>query len=156
MTIGTRFSRLFAIHKVAPLLGPTVFFCYPARLNSQCEQTLTNPQLFIEGGQPLQGSVRVGGSKNAADYALAACLLTGDEVILDNVPEIEDVRLMTEILAALGAQVQYDGAGVWRIKAASITRYDAPREMVINQRASFLVMGPLLARFGQAACCSPG
>jgi UDP-N-acetylglucosamine 1-carboxyvinyltransferase len=117
---------------------------------------VTNPQLFIEGGQPLQGSVRVGGSKNAADYALAACLLTGDEVILDNVPEIEDVRLMTEILASLGASVHYDGAGVWRIKAAEISRYDAPREMVINQRASFLVMGPLLARFGQAACCSPG
>lgn len=117
---------------------------------------MTNPQLFIEGGQPLRGSVRVGGSKNAADYALAACLLTGDEVTLDNVPEIEDVRLMTEILASLGAEVHYDGAGVWRIKAEHINRFDAPREMVINQRASFLVMGPLLARFGQAACCSPG
>jgi UDP-N-acetylglucosamine 1-carboxyvinyltransferase len=100
--------------------------------------------------------VRVGGSKNGADYALAACLLTGEEVILENVPEIEDVRLMTEILSSLGADVRYDGGGVWRIRAAKVTRFDAPRELVVNQRASFLVMGPLLARFGQAACCSPG
>jgi UDP-N-acetylglucosamine 1-carboxyvinyltransferase len=117
---------------------------------------VTNPQLFIEGGQPLRGTVRVGGSKNGADYALAACLLTGEEVILDNVPEIEDVRLMTEILSSLGADVRYDGGGVWRIRAKRIHRFDAPRDLVVNQRASFLVMGPLLGRFGQAACCSPG
>ena len=52
--------------------------------------------------------------------------------------------------------MHYDGAGVWRIKAANIDRFDAPSELVVNQRASFLVMGPLLGRFGKAACCSPG
>jgi UDP-N-acetylglucosamine 1-carboxyvinyltransferase len=104
----------------------------------------------------VQGSVRVGGSKNAADYALAACLLTGEECVLENVPEIEDVRLMASILEALGAEVRNEGGGVWRVRAAEIRRFDAPSEVVVNQRASFLVMGPLLARFGRAACCFPG
>jgi len=100
--------------------------------------------------------VRVGGSKNAADYALAACLLTGEECLLENVPQIEDVRVMAAILAALGAEVRSEGEGVWRIRAAHIDRFDAPNDLVVNQRASFLVMGPLLARFGEASCCFPG
>ena len=104
----------------------------------------------------MRGSVRVGGSKNAADYALAACLLTGDECVLENVPEIEDVRVMTRILSSLGAEAHYEGGGVWRIRAQDISRFDAPSDLVVNQRASFLVMGPLLARFGRGACCSPG
>jgi UDP-N-acetylglucosamine 1-carboxyvinyltransferase len=114
------------------------------------------PKLIIEGGRPLQGTVRVGGSKNAALYALPACLLTGDECVLENVPEIEDVRGFSGILEALGAEAHNDGDGVWRIRAAKIQRFDAPNELVVNQRASFLVMGPLLGRFGEAACCSPG
>jgi UDP-N-acetylglucosamine 1-carboxyvinyltransferase len=117
---------------------------------------LSSPNLVIEGGRPLKGTVRVSGSKNCADYALAACLLTDEEVILENVPDIEDVRLMARILAALGAEVSNDGGGVWRFRAANIARYDAPTEMAVNQRASFLVMGPLLARFHEAACASPG
>ena len=100
--------------------------------------------------------MRVGGSKNAADYAFAACLLTGEECVLENVPEIEDVRLMAGILVALGAEVSSEGDGVWRIRADRIDRLDAPNDLVMSQRASFLVMGPLLARFGRAACCSPG
>jgi UDP-N-acetylglucosamine 1-carboxyvinyltransferase len=63
---------------------------------------------------------------------------------------------MARILAALGADVKHEGGGVWRIRCANIDRYDAPPEMAVNQRASFLVMGPLLARFGSAACASPG
>jgi UDP-N-acetylglucosamine 1-carboxyvinyltransferase len=117
---------------------------------------LNSPTLVIEGGTPLQGTVRVSGSKNGADYILAACLLTSEECVLENVPDIEDVRLMARILASLGADVTQEGDGVWRIRAANINRYDAPSEMAVNQRASFLVMGPLLARFGEAACASPG
>ena len=117
---------------------------------------MNSPNLVIEGGRPLKGTVRVSGSKNCADYALAACLLTDEEVILENVPDIEDVRLMGRILAALGAEVSNEGKGVWRFRAANINRYDAPTDMAVNQRASFLVMGPLLARFGEAACASPG
>jgi UDP-N-acetylglucosamine 1-carboxyvinyltransferase len=117
---------------------------------------LNSPTLVIEGGRPLQGTVRVSGSKNAADYALAACLLTGQECVLENVPDIEDVRLMARILASLGADVRSDGDGVWRIRAEKIDRFDAPTDLAVNQRASFLVMGPLVARFGEAACASPG
>ncbi|HWO73880.1 MAG TPA: UDP-N-acetylglucosamine 1-carboxyvinyltransferase [Dehalococcoidia bacterium] len=117
---------------------------------------MSSPNLVIEGGRPLQGTVRVSGSKNAADYALAACLLTEEECVLENVPDIEDVRLMARILASLGASVQNEGGGVWRVRAAAIDHFDAPSELAVNQRASFLVMGPLLARFGSAACASPG
>jgi UDP-N-acetylglucosamine 1-carboxyvinyltransferase len=117
---------------------------------------VNSPTLMIEGGRPLQGTVRVSGSKNAADYALAACLLTSEECVLENVPDIEDVRLMARILASLGAEVKHEGGGIWRIRAAGIDRFDAPTDMAVNQRASFLVMGPLLARFGEAACASPG
>jgi UDP-N-acetylglucosamine 1-carboxyvinyltransferase len=117
---------------------------------------MSSPSLVIEGGLPLQGTVRVGGSKNAADYALAACLLTGEECILENVPDIEDVRLMARILQSLGADVRNAGDGVWRVQADKIARYNAPSDLAVNQRASFLVMGPLLARFGEASCASPG
>jgi UDP-N-acetylglucosamine 1-carboxyvinyltransferase len=117
---------------------------------------MSSPGLVIEGGLPLQGTVRVSGSKNAADYALAACLLTGEECILENVPDIEDVRLMASILQSLGAEARNEGNGVWRVRADRINRYGAPTELAVNQRASFLVMGPLLARFGQASCASPG
>lgn len=113
-------------------------------------------KLVIRGRKPLHGAVRVGGSKNAADSALAACLLTGQECVLENVPDIEDVRMMASILSFLGADVRSEGAGRWRIRADGISRYDAPSEIVAKQRASFQVMGPLLARFGEAAACSPG
>jgi UDP-N-acetylglucosamine 1-carboxyvinyltransferase len=117
---------------------------------------LSSPSLVIEGGKPLQGTVRVSGSKNAADYALAACLLTGEECVLENVPDIEDVRLMARILQSLGADARHESSGVWRVRAENIGRTDAPSELAVNQRASFLVMGPLLGRFGEAACASPG
>jgi UDP-N-acetylglucosamine 1-carboxyvinyltransferase len=82
--------------------------------------------------------------------------MTGEECILENVPEIDDVRLMGGILTALGAEVTNEGAGVWRVHADHIDRLDAPNDLVVKQRAGFLVMGPLLGRFGRAACCSPG
>jgi UDP-N-acetylglucosamine 1-carboxyvinyltransferase len=63
---------------------------------------------------------------------------------------------MTAILTSLGAEVNHEGAGLYRIRAADISSFEAPVDLVVNQRASFLVMGPLLARFGRAACCFPG
>jgi UDP-N-acetylglucosamine 1-carboxyvinyltransferase len=117
---------------------------------------LPTGKLVLQGGKPLHGKVRVSGSKNAADSALAACLLTGEECVLENVPDIEDVRLMASILSFLGADVRSEGGGRWRIRADKVYRYDAPNEVVTRQRASFQVMGPLLARFGEAAACSPG
>jgi len=118
--------------------------------------TSARGKIVIQGQKPLSGHVRVSGSKNAADSAFAACLLTADECVLDNVPDIEDVRMMGQILGTLGARVDREGANTWRIRCDKIDRYDAPNEMVANQRASFQIMGPLLGRFGEAASCSPG
>jgi len=115
-----------------------------------------NARYVIEGGQPLRGRLRISGSKNAADYALAATLLTGEECVLENLPDIADVRLMASILARFGAQVEQLSPSSIRVCAADITSCEAPAELVVGLRASFLVMGPLLARFGTASCCPPG
>ncbi len=113
-------------------------------------------QFAIEGGRPLRGRVRVSGNKNAADYAMAAALLTGDDCILENVPDIEDITYMTQILQRLGAEVEQLGPSRMRVRAAEIESFEAPSELVVEMRASFLVMGALLTRFGRAACCPPG
>lgn len=113
-------------------------------------------RFLIEGGRPLRGQVRVSGNKNAADYAMAAALLTSEDCILENVPNIEDVTYMGAILRRLGAEVESLSHSRLRINAANITSLEAPSELVVNLRASFLVMGALLTRFGRAACCPPG
>ena len=113
-------------------------------------------RFVIEGGRPLRGQVRVSGNKNAADYAMAAALLTADDCVLENVPDIEDVTYMGAILEHLGAEVEQLSPSRLRINAAKVTNYEAPNELVINLRASFLVMGAVLTRFGRAACCPPG
>src|SRR5581483_5047751 len=111
-------------------------FCYAGQT---AEAVLPTGKLVLQGGKPLHGKVRVSGSKNAADSALAACLLTGEECVLENVPDIEDVRLMASILSFLGADVRSEGGGRWRIRADKVYRYDAPNEVVTRQRASFQV-----------------
>lgn len=110
----------------------------------------------ITGGRRLEGRVRVSGSKNGADYAIAAALLAEDDVVLHNVPEIGDVRQMIEILAFLGAKVEYPRANTLRINCSELTRSDVPPRLALSLRASFLVMGPLLARMGHASCPPPG
>jgi len=110
----------------------------------------------ITGGRRLAGRVRVSGSKNGADYAMAASLLTPGDVVLHNVPEIGDVRQMEEILVHLGARVERPAPGTMRINCANVTRFDVPMRLAAQLRASFLVMGPLIARFGRASCPPPG
>ncbi|MFN8558865.1 MAG: UDP-N-acetylglucosamine 1-carboxyvinyltransferase [Dehalococcoidia bacterium] len=110
----------------------------------------------IEGGVPLRGVVRISGAKNAALPAMAATLLTADECLLENVPEIDDVWSMARILRVLGADVRSEGQGRWLIRAAGANETDAPSDLVVHLRASFLVMGALLARLGEAACAAPG
>jgi UDP-N-acetylglucosamine 1-carboxyvinyltransferase len=110
----------------------------------------------ITGGNRLSGRVRVGGSKNGADYAIAAALLTSDDIWLHNVPDIGDVRQMEEILEHLGATIEHPSPGSLRINCADVTRWEVPAEMAARLRASFLVMGPLLARLGRASCPPPG
>ncbi len=110
----------------------------------------------ITGGRRLHGRVRISGSKNGADYAMAAALLTADDVVLHNVPDILDVRQMEEILAHLGARVEHPAPSTLRINCANVTRFDVPPRLAAQLRASFLVMGPLIARFGRASCPPPG
>ena len=111
----------------------------------------------IHGGVPLRGTVTIGGAKNAALPALAATLLTRDECVLANVPDLADVTTMVELLRALGAEVdvEHERKRV-RVRAAEITSLAAPAELVGRMRASFLVAGPLLARFGEMTASTPG
>lgn len=113
-------------------------------------------RLVIEGGVPLRGQVRVSGTKNFADYAMVAALLTSEDVVLENVPDIHDVRHMSALLENLGAEVESLPDSRMRINAANVHSFEPPSDLVVNLRASFLVMGSLLTRFGHAACCPPG
>ncbi|MFQ6019268.1 MAG: UDP-N-acetylglucosamine 1-carboxyvinyltransferase, partial [Dehalococcoidia bacterium] len=110
----------------------------------------------IEGEQTLSGRVEVSGSKNAALGAMAAALTVPEECILENVPNIDDVWAMADVLRSLGALVEQPAPNVLRIDAADVQAVSPPSELVTNLRASFLVMGALLARFGRAACSPPG
>lgn len=112
--------------------------------------------LVIEGGVSLSGSVVISGAKNAALPIMAAALLTNEECVFDNVPDIEDVRTMADVLEALGAKVRFENQNRVVIKADGIDRWHAPEDLVQKMRASFLVMGPLLARFGMAGASQPG
>ncbi len=113
-------------------------------------------KLVIEGGRPLQGSVTVSGSKNATMGAMAAALLVPDDCYLENVPAIGDVGHMAEVLRSLGGIVEPTSEHSLRINASKLTRSSPPTELVGNLRASFLVMGALLARLGSAGCSPPG
>jgi len=113
--------------------------------------------IVVRGRTRLQGRVAIGGAKNAALPAMAAALLTEEECTLENVPIIEDVLVMVELLRQLGATVDLDPEQHRvRICAATIHAFEAPPELVARMRASFLVTGPLLARFGCARSIPPG
>jgi len=116
----------------------------------------TGRTLVIEGGHPLRGSVAVSGSKNATMGAMAAALLVPDDCILDNVPDIEDVAHMAEVVRSLGATVERLDAHTLRLNAANLDSWSPPTDLVGNLRGSFLVMGALLSRLGRAACSPPG
>jgi UDP-N-acetylglucosamine 1-carboxyvinyltransferase len=113
-------------------------------------------KFVIEGGVPLSGTIVPAGNKNGALPILAACLLTDDEVILRNVPRISDVEAMTLLLADLGARVQWLGPGEVSIDASTVEHQTPDPELAERIRASFLLAGPLLARFGRAHMPPPG
>lgn len=113
--------------------------------------------LEIHGGVPLNGEVRIGGAKNAALPLLAATLLTSEECILNNVPNLSDIHTMVELLQALGAEAEFDPRRHrLTVRAANITTTSARPDLVAKMRASFLVAGPLLARFGETVASTPG
>jgi UDP-N-acetylglucosamine 1-carboxyvinyltransferase len=110
----------------------------------------------IEGGQPLSGRVRAAGNKNGALPVLAACLLTSEPVTLTNVPRIRDVETMMALLGALGAEVEWVGENEVRVHAADVSSQELDAHLARRIRASFLLAGPLLARFGRASVPPPG
>jgi UDP-N-acetylglucosamine 1-carboxyvinyltransferase len=110
----------------------------------------------IEGGRPLNGRVRAAGNKNGALPILAATLLAGEPVTLRNVPRIRDVETMIELLADLGADVEWLGANELRVDPTGVSKSEVDAELATNIRASFLVAGPLIARFGRAVIPPPG
>ena len=110
----------------------------------------------IEGGRPLQGTVRTQGAKNAALPVMAACLLLkGGALTIANVPELYDVSTMMELLTALGVTARREGKEV-TLGVADEVSWEAPESLVRKMRASSLVLGPLLARCGRAALPLPG
>ena len=112
-------------------------------------------KLRIKGQLPLRGVVQASGAKNAALPAMAAALLTADPVELRNVPQLMDVRTLRRLLGSLGAEARQDGDEL-RIDAADVGSFEASYDLVKTMRASVLVLGPLLARFGRARVSLPG
>jgi len=110
---------------------------------------------LIEGGRPLAGTVRAAGNKNGALPILAACVLASEPVRLTNVPRIRDVQTMLELLVDIGADVEWTGDEV-RIDSGNVRKTELDEELCRRIRASFLLAGPLLARFGRAIVPPPG
>jgi UDP-N-acetylglucosamine 1-carboxyvinyltransferase len=110
----------------------------------------------IEGGRPLTGTIRATGNKNAALPIVAAALLTDEPVTLENVPSIRDVDTMLELVADLGVDVETSGDGRVRIHAADVRKHELDEELCTRIRASILLSGPLLARWGEAIVPLPG
>ena len=113
-------------------------------------------KLVIEGGVPLRGSVPVSGAKNAALPILTAALLTGEPLLVSNVPHLRDVSTMLNLLMQMGVSTSLDEKGGVELRAATITAPVAPYELVKTMRASVLVLGPLVARLGEARVSLPG
>ena len=112
--------------------------------------------VVVRGGVPLRGEVTVSGAKNAALPLLFASLLTADECRLSRVPQLVDIRTALRLLRDLGVQYEWLGDGEVVLSARTVHHLEAPYELVKTMRASFLVLGPLLARFGRARVSTPG
>jgi UDP-N-acetylglucosamine 1-carboxyvinyltransferase len=113
-------------------------------------------RFVIEGGHSLAGTIVPSGNKNAALPILAACLLTDDELVLDNVPDIVDVRVMLALLEHLGVTIRHDGPNTVRLQAADVRTVQLDPELCSRLRASLLLAGPLLARCGDVELPLPG
>lgn len=113
-------------------------------------------KLVIQGGKPLNGSVRVSGAKNAVLPIIAASMLATSESVLTEIPKLDDVHTVCEVVASLGARVEHPAKDALIIDAHELTSTTAPYDLVRRMRASFLVMGPLLARKGHARISLPG
>jgi UDP-N-acetylglucosamine 1-carboxyvinyltransferase len=117
---------------------------------------VTREVFRIEGGLPLSGTIRMSGAKNAALKLMAAATLTGERCRFTNVPEIEDVRVMAETLRDLGVVVDHPEPNVYEVASGDVEWLFVPLEAAAKMRASFMLLGPLLARFGRVIISNPG
>lgn len=113
-------------------------------------------KLLIKGGVQLSGELRISGAKNAALPIMAATLLSEQPVTISNVPHLHDITTTMELLGRMGVQLMVDEKMNIEVDSGSITKFEAPYELVKTMRASILVLGPLLARFGEAHVSLPG
>ena len=113
-------------------------------------------KLFIQGGRKLSGTVKVSGAKNAVLPVIAASLLASTPSVIEEIPDLDDVRTITEVLQYLGLATRWENPGSLYIDSTGIKSCEASYELVRKMRASFLVMGPLLARFQEARISLPG
>ncbi len=113
-------------------------------------------KLLITGGHPLNGEVRISGAKNAALPILAATILSDKPVIVGNIPHLHDITTTMELLGQMGVGLMVDEKMNIEVDANTIDKFEAPYELVKTMRASILVLGPLLARFGEAHVSLPG
>jgi len=129
--------------------------CYCRQAMHATTMTLMD-KLKINGGVPLTGEVRIAGAKNAALPILAATLLADGPMTLGNIPHLLDITTTMGLLGCMGAHITVDESMRIRVDSSTLTDYSAPYELVRTMRASILVLGPLLARFGKAIVSLPG
>lgn len=113
------------------------------------------PKIIVKKSEPLRGTVKIDGAKNAVLPIIAATLLAEGKSVLKGAPNLRDVHVISDLLRHLGAEVTYEGTTL-TVDASNITTCEAPYELVRKMRASFLVMGPLLARFNHTKISMPG
>lgn len=126
------------------------------RVSGTASRSTLGDLFLIEGGQPLSGRVSVGGNKNGALPIIAACLLTDQECVIENVPRIRDAEVMAELVHSVGAEVEWIERNTLRIKAEGPITPAIDRELSVRIRASILLAGPLLARCGSVVVPPPG
>src|SRR3989442_8948325 len=127
-----------------------------ARIGAGWDPRGSVAQLLIEGGSRLVGRVPISGSKNAVLPILAGCLLTEEECRIKNVPRIEDVATMVRLLEGMGVRIRWLDPQQLQVDAERLAKSDVLAAMANRMRASFLLMGPLLARRGEARVAKPG
>lgn len=113
-------------------------------------------RLIIQGGKSLQGEIRISGAKNSALPILASSLLTDEPLIIGNLPHLHDITTMIELLGVMGIEAILDEKMNVEVNSSTIKQFNAPYELVKTMRASILVLGPMLAHFGQAEVSLPG
>src|SRR5512136_1649988 len=113
-------------------------------------------KIRVVGGAPLSGRVEISGAKNAALPAMVASLLTEETVQLENIPYVRDILTARRLLSEMGVAAEVRADGTATLTAAELSRLEAPYDLVRTMRASVLVLGPLMARFGRARVSLPG